>query len=112
VPYQPCIARHRANAHSVGDVIIMGNPPPSDNGTHAAKDESEASEGGNEDQGTPRSLYTVTATEPADFFEVCWGSQECVDERPFEFTKNTPMSMMQMTKMTRWIFVEVIDSYQ
>jgi hypothetical protein len=31
----------------------------------------------------PRSLYTVTATEPADFFEEQWQTQEYVGEHPF-----------------------------
>jgi hypothetical protein len=62
----------------------MGNPLPSDDGTRDTKDESEASEGANENPGTPRSLHMVVATEPADFFEKYWGMKECVDEHPFE----------------------------
>jgi hypothetical protein len=62
----------------------MGNPPLSDNWTHDAEDKSEASEGVNENLGTPRSLCMVTATEPANFFEEYWGMQEYVDEHPFE----------------------------
>jgi hypothetical protein len=32
----------------------------------------------------PRSIYAVTATEPADFFEEYWQTQEYAGERQFE----------------------------
>ena len=32
----------------------------------------------------PRSIYTITATEPADFFEEYWQKQEYAGDRQFE----------------------------
>ena len=48
-------------------------------------DETEAeSEASAEKTIAPRSIYTVTATEPADFFKEHWQTQECAGERQFE----------------------------
>jgi hypothetical protein len=80
----PYIAGHPDNVHSVGNVIAMGNPPLSDDRTRNTENESEASEGANENLGTPRSLRMVTATELADFFDEHWGMQVYVDEHPNE----------------------------
>jgi hypothetical protein len=52
-----------------------------DDETSDMEDESEVS---TERIDTPRSIYTVTATEPADFFKEYWQMQEYAGERQFE----------------------------
>ena len=52
-----------------------------DESTDETESESEASV---EKTIAPRSIYTVTATEPADFFEEYWQTQEYVGDRQFE----------------------------
>ena len=52
-----------------------------DDWTDDTESESEASA---EKTVAPRSIYTVTATEPADFFEEYWQTQEYAGDRQFE----------------------------
>jgi hypothetical protein len=52
-----------------------------DDWTDNTEDESEASV---ERIVTPRSIYAVTATEPADFFKEYWQTQEYSGDRQFE----------------------------
>ena len=52
-----------------------------DDWTDETEDESEASA---EKTIAPRSIYTITATEPADFFKEYWQTQEYAGERQFE----------------------------
>jgi hypothetical protein len=37
-----------------------------------------------EAQDTSGSVYTIVATDPADFCEEHWGSQECAGKHPFD----------------------------
>ena len=52
-----------------------------DDWTDDTESESEASA---EKTVAPRSIYTITATEPADFFEEYWQTQEYAGDRQFE----------------------------
>jgi hypothetical protein len=63
---------HRTFVTRVGD---------EDDETSDTENESEVS---TERIDTPRSMYAVTATEPADFFKEYWQTQEYAGERQFE----------------------------
>jgi hypothetical protein len=64
-----------------GHQTFVSRVADKDDWTDDTEDESEESM---ERIVTPRSIYAVTATEPADFFEEYWQTQEYVGDRQFE----------------------------